>query len=148
MRSKSILTLIEELIMLLVFALAAALCLQAFVWAGNRSAQNERRDEAVIAAQSAAETIRHFGGDPSAALERAAEQLGGSWNTELLQLNYDEDWNVVAPEAAVYHLLAQSEESGLPGLEKAVLWVFQGSGSLDPLFTLEIAWQGEVGTDE
>lgn len=58
MRSKSPLTLIELIIMIAVFALAAALCLRAFVWADLKSADNQERDRAVILAQSTAETIK------------------------------------------------------------------------------------------
>lgn len=62
MRSKSPLTLIELIIMIAVFALAAALCLRAFVWADLKSAENQERDRAVILASSAAEEIKanHF----------------------------------------------------------------------------------------
>ena len=58
MRSKSPLTLIELIIMIAVFALAAALCLRAFVWADLKSASNQERDRAVILAQSTAEEIK------------------------------------------------------------------------------------------
>lgn len=58
MRSKSPLTLIELIIMIAIFALAAALCLRAFVWADLKSADNQSRDRAVIIAQSAAEEIK------------------------------------------------------------------------------------------
>ena len=58
MRSKSPLTLIELIIMIAVFALAAALCLRAFVWADLKSADNQERDRAVILAASTAEEIK------------------------------------------------------------------------------------------
>ena len=46
MKGKTPLTLLELTVMLLVFALAAALCLQAFVWADRSSARvaREHRD--------------------------------------------------------------------------------------------------------
>lgn len=58
MRSKSPLTLIELIIMIAVFAVAAALCLRAFVWADLKSADNQERDRALIVAQTAAEQIK------------------------------------------------------------------------------------------
>ena len=58
MRSKSPLTLIELIIMIAVFALAAALCLRSFVWADLKSADNQQRDRAVLLAQSTAEEIK------------------------------------------------------------------------------------------
>ena len=64
---------IEQLIMLLVFAMAAVLCLRAFFWSGNHSCQSEVRDQAVIAAQSAAERLKAAQGD----LRQALVPLGG-----------------------------------------------------------------------
>ena len=48
MKSKAPLMLMEQMVMLLVFALAAALCLQAFVKADEISKQAEARDRAVL----------------------------------------------------------------------------------------------------
>ena len=48
MRSKAPLMMIEQMVMLLVFALAAVLCLQAFTLSQNISQQNVYRDRAVI----------------------------------------------------------------------------------------------------
>ena len=53
MKSKAPLALIEQLVMLLVFALAAALCLRGFVWAELRSQRMEARTHAVTLVQSA-----------------------------------------------------------------------------------------------
>lgn len=79
MRSKAPLVLIEQMIMLLVFALAAALCLQAFVKADGISMQGENRSYAVVAAQNAAEVIRHSGGSMEHALSKAADRLGAEY---------------------------------------------------------------------
>ena len=48
MRSKAPLILMEQMVMLLVFALAAALCLQAFVKSDELSARGEARDRAAV----------------------------------------------------------------------------------------------------
>lgn len=58
MKSRAYLVLIEQLLMVLVFALAAALCLQGFAKAGEIAAQTARRDEAVLIAQNAAELLK------------------------------------------------------------------------------------------
>lgn len=47
MRSKAPLALMEQMVMVLVFALAAALCLQAFALADRISRQNAERDQAL-----------------------------------------------------------------------------------------------------
>ena len=62
MKSKAPLLLMEQMVMLLVFALAAALCLQAFVKSDGLSGNSEARDRAVTLCQTAAETVRHSGG--------------------------------------------------------------------------------------
>ena len=58
MKSKATLVLMEQLVMLLVFALAAALCLNVFARADEISKQTARRDEAVLIAQNAAEILK------------------------------------------------------------------------------------------
>lgn len=63
MKSRASLVLMEQLIMVLVFALAAALCLQVFVKADAISQQTARRDEAVVIAQNTAELLK-AGRDP------------------------------------------------------------------------------------
>ena len=67
-KSKAPLVMLEQMVMLLVFALAAALCLQAFVKSDQMSRNSEARDRAMILCQSAAEAIRQTNGDfPAAA---------------------------------------------------------------------------------
>ena len=61
MKSKAPLMLMEQMVMLLVFALAAALCLQAFVKADEISRRAEARDRAVILCQTVAEEIKAVG---------------------------------------------------------------------------------------
>lgn len=58
MKSRASLVLLEQLVMVLVFALAAALCLRCFAKAEALSAQTARRDEAVRMAQNAAELLK------------------------------------------------------------------------------------------
>lgn len=61
MRNKSTLVLIEHMVMLLVFALAAAVCLRMFALSGKLSRTYEATDRAVLAAQNAAEWIKQNG---------------------------------------------------------------------------------------
>lgn len=74
MRSKASLFLMEQLVMVLVFALAAAVCLQVFVRAEEISAETARRDEAVVIAQNAAELLK--AGDSAQEIE---QRLSGSY---------------------------------------------------------------------
>ena len=63
MKHKSSLLLMEQLIMLLVFALAAVLCLQIFIKADTLSRETEGQDRAVVLAQNAAALLKASGGD-------------------------------------------------------------------------------------
>ena len=72
MKNKSSLLLMEQLVMVLVFALAAALCLTAFVKADQISRETVRRDEAVLLAQNAAQVLKATSGDVELAMEEGA----------------------------------------------------------------------------
>ena len=71
MKNKSSLLLMEQLVMVLVFALAAALCLTAFVKADQISRETVRRDEAVLLAQNAAQVLKATSGDVARATATA-----------------------------------------------------------------------------
>lgn len=58
MKSKASLSLMELLVMILIFALAAALCMQVFARTQEISLETVRRDEAVVLAQNGAELLK------------------------------------------------------------------------------------------
>lgn len=80
MKNKGSLMLMELLIMILVFALAAALCLQLFVRANILSARTARTEDAFLLAANAAEVLKATGGD----FERAGNLSPGVLRLELL----------------------------------------------------------------
>lgn len=151
MRSKAPLLLMEQMVMLLVFALAAAICLQAFVKSDGLSGASEDRDRAVTLCQEAAEAVRHSGGDPKHALTRAAELLdttyGGYSETYPLQINYSADWTRSESREYAYCLRACGLESGVPGLCKALVKV-SDSTDTRTLFEIEVAWQVPAASAE
>ena len=63
MRSKAPLALMEQLVMVVVFALAAALCVRIFALSDRFSRECEIRDRAVSAVQNAAEALKACRGD-------------------------------------------------------------------------------------
>lgn len=136
MRSKAPLALMEQMVMVLVFALAAALCLQAFALADRISRQNAERDHALIAAQNAAEQIKQVRGDWDLAVER----YGGTWNGVMWGDGLDSDWNRGAGQA--YHLLVTPGESGSKFLGTADVAVYAADGRW--ICGLTVAWQQEV----
>ena len=67
MKRNASLALIEQVIMLLILILAAALCLRAFSWSDKQSLYYKDRDRAMVEVQSAAEVLKAYRGDFSAA---------------------------------------------------------------------------------
>ena len=139
MRSKAPLTLIEQAIMLVVFGLAAVLCLQAFVWADSASKDISGRDKALIQAQNAAEVLKSCCGD----MGKAADIYGGAWDGCIWEVYYDADWKQTPAESA-YRLTVMQKEPNLRYLGAAEVSVKRGDVQLAQL---NVAWQREVGSD-
>lgn len=112
MKHKTSLLLMEQLVMVLVFALAAALCLSAFVKADRISRETVRRDEAVLLAQNAAQVLKATSGDAVRAAEEAA--------------------------ASGYRLEIQPDDSQIELLGQAEIRVWQED---ELIFTLRTGWQ-------
>lgn len=74
MKNRTTLVLMEQLVMILVFALAAAICLQLFVGADRISQQTRQRDRAVELASNGAEIVKAAKGE----LSTVAAMLNGT----------------------------------------------------------------------
>jgi hypothetical protein len=140
MRSKAPLALIEQSIMLLVFAMASALCLRAFVWSDARSKYSERRDRAIIQVQSTAEVLKNCHGD----FEKAADIQGGSWDESSWLIWYDEEWEQSEDEGE-YYVRVVPEETDEDYLGAARIEAAQANGG--PLVSFKVCWQ-EVEQNE
>lgn len=140
MREKTPLLLMEQVVMILVFALAAAVCLKAFALSYEISRESEAKDRAAIAAQNAAELMKHHGGSAEEALQAAAAELGGKISGKSCYINYDEGWNTADSQAA-YLLEATTADTtdGLAGVEIRVLDC--GETGTESLFSLTVLWQ-------
>lgn len=148
MKSKAPLLLMEQMIMLLVFALAAALCLQAFVKSDASSRWIQNRDTAVNLVQNVAEVARSRGGDMGNALTETAEELGYHYEQGLLWQDFDENWASAGNGGEGFRLEAQGVPSDVPGLNVLKICVFTLSADepeTDILFEIETAWQMEGG---
>lgn len=145
MRSKTPLALMEQLVMVLVFALAAALCVQAFAVSNRISKTAAARDRAVQLAQSAAEIMKSCGKDMAEAQSAAMERLGGQRCQGVWYVLYDENWNEVSDNGSpdvVYRLEALPDsDSEQP---KAEVRVSTEDGKT--LIDLPVVWQ-EVDGD-
>ena len=126
MRNKAPLALLEQILMLLIFALAAVICLRVFLWSDDTSRHSARRDDALIHAQTVAETVKAHGGDFTA----AAAALHGTVEDGALVVTQED------------YTLRTEKEVPAPYLGRAEIVVEAGG---EVLFTLPIAWQ-EVGS--
>ena len=137
MRSKTPLALMEQVIMVLVFALAAALCLRVFVLSDRISRECEARDRAVPAVQTVAEILKNCRGD-FAETERLAEAALD--NIDILL--YHSDRTEHTEDALCITVLPANTESELLG--SAEVSALNDSG--DVIFSLTVSWQ-EVGSN-
>ena len=134
MRNKSFLPLIEQVCMIAVFAIVAVLCVQGFSLAYRISYHQEKKDEAVLAVQNAAETLKSTFGN----LEQAVEWNGGYQENDIWYVPYDEQWKPVAKEEAEFLLVAKRLECENDFLGGAIINAMWGG---EILFTLEVHWQ-------
>ena len=146
MKSKAPLALMEQLVMVLVFALAAALCVQAFFASDRMSRQGEARDRAVLLAQNTAEYLKEYGKEYGAeqTAQTLAQALGGTAETPervCVYLDGELSEDRPAPENAAYLLRVELEDAQCGGrLGRAEISVYQ-AGAAEPLFSIPAAWQ-------
>ena len=123
MRKTGMVGLLEMTVMLLIFALAAALCLQMFAWADSTTQDSMRRDEALINLQSTAEILKNSGGN----YEEAAQIYGGTWDGCRWVITCDG-----------YHIAVVPESTGIIGLGRARL---DAVAADQVVVSLTVCWQ-------
>ena len=127
MKTKSPLVLMEQLVMILVFALAAATCLRLFVLSDELSKHYAATDRAVLEAQTVAEQLKH-------------DSLTSDPHESNWEIAFDEDWNPTSSSApAAYHLSVAYEESDSVHRWCAIVTVCTTDG--DELITLPVSGQ-------
>ena len=139
MKSRAPLVMMEQLVMVLVFALAAAVCVRIFALSDRLSLENETRDRAVAAVQNAAETLKACRGDYGA----ASRLLGGTWDGTAWSISYDSGWSPLAEAAeGTSQVLAVPADSGqeLLGTAQVTASTWQGN----ELYSLSVAWQEDA----
>lgn len=137
MREKAPLLLMEQLLMVLVFALAAAVCVQAFVLSDRLSKDSEALDHAVVAAENAAEAWKHAEGDLTLLLQAEGGQLSQGLWWQLL----DEDWKITEETAdACYTVEVFPDERDEWGVRYAQVRVCPVNED-DVIYTLRTACQ-------
>ena len=137
MRNKAPLALMEQLIMILVFALASALCLRLFVYSDQVSVNGAARDQAAAVVQNAAEALKLSGGD----MEAAAELLGGEAAADGWRIGYDRDWQETDDKRPAFTVEANMIEDGDPLLCSAEISARTADDKA--LFQVTVCWQEE-----
>lgn len=143
MNRKAPLALMEQLVMVLVFALAAAVCIQAFVLAGRNSSRCAIRDRAVISAQSMAEVYKSCRGDE----DQAAKRYGGHVEQGAWVTYWDHNGKQVDDfKDAGYQIKVVPDQTQSRYLGHATLKASETDKNSRFSFVLNIAWQ-EVDDD-
>ena len=123
MKNKTFLPLIEQMIMILIFALAAAFCLQGFASADRLSKRQAVLTEAVVTVQNTAEILKSSHGD----YDLAAELLTGTVTDTGLQIQTED-----------YTLTATAAEEQLDSLASAKIKVLYKT---ETIYELTVSWQ-------
>lgn len=137
MNNKAPLALIGQLLMVLFFALAAAICLQAFAQSEYISQSSADRDTAILYAQNAAETLKSTHGD----LYKASLMLGGRVQKQTWMISYDRDWQIA--DHGDFQLTVTRASDTPEGLGAALVSVQNAKGT--ELFSMTCAWQEVLG---
>ena len=137
MKNKAPLSLMEQIIMLLVFALAAALCLQMFVLSGKMSRHIEAKEHAVTAVQNTAETVKLCLGDE----DEYSNVLSGVKTENGAVVYYSEDWQKTDENNAEYTVCIEEEQTKSALLGRAKITAQSENGT--ELFSVHVSWQEE-----
>lgn len=147
-RSKAPLSLMEQLIMVFVFAFAAAVCLQAFVYSDNLSKDETARELAATRATEVAEICKAVRGD----LEQAASQIEGTIvptdGGNSLEKSYSEDGlRVVLDTPTTETVTADAAFQKA----KVSVWEIPEEGEKAeeaPIYSMTVAWQTAGQTEK
>ena len=137
MKNKAPLALMEQLIMILVFALASALCLRLFVYSDQVSVSGAARDQAAAVVQNAAEALKLSGGS----MESLAGLLGGEADADGWRMGYDSSWQETDEKRPAFIAEAKITEDDIPLMGSAEVSASTADGK--PLFQVTVCWQEE-----
>lgn len=135
MNNKTYLPLIELIIMIAIFAVASALCLQGFAFAENISRHLEAKDRAVTIAENAAEELKHAAGDT----DKLVSLYGGETDGSVWRNFYDRDGHLTEADNAAFLLEARINEKADLLVSADVKIISEGQ----IVFQITVGWQEE-----
>lgn len=127
--SKSGLFLMELLMVILLFAVCAAICLQMLAFASLKAQQAEDLSYGSMTADSCASCFQAYNGN----LTQMATLLEGNVEGDRLVVDYDQDWQPTTQ--GIYQLIC--EKTGNKGEITVVKY-----GQTDPVYTLTVQVRG------
>ena len=128
-KSSTTLTLLEQIIMILVFAVAAAVSLRVFVYADSRSERNVVNDVAVNESRNVAEVLKSTGGD----FEKAAGLLQAAPSEKGLEKGWSNEYGS-------FFLSAEKVSAGTDGLGSAEIRV-KNLDTDEQVYAITVFWQ-------
>lgn len=131
-RKKTPLLLMEQLVMVLVFALSATFCIQAFVLSNQISKESQDKDRAVKVTQNIAESLIETKGD----LIQLKQRFGGKIEKDTWRIDLNEDWTE-SGDTAFFISVKKKEVKGYLGETKVIVKNQEGS----IFYKQDIAWQ-------
>ncbi len=103
--SKSGLFLMELMVVILLFAICGAICLQMFAYASQTAKDSQALRNAALSAKSVAACHRSMDGD----LEAVAQLLSGAVTETGLEIAYDDQWQIVDSQPTYVLALTQQD---------------------------------------
>ena len=139
MKSKSTLTLLELILMVLVFSLAAALCLRAFVWSSKTAGEDHIKAEAERNCQAVAEVLKAEHGNLNESLSKLGWSIWGG-RSDIPAVNFDKNWKVCDSPDGSYLLYVDVRRGTLSDpLGRADIYVTDGDNN--EIYRLVSSWQ-------
>lgn len=129
-------SLIELVVAVLLFSLAAAACVKIFVSAKLISDDGARLSGAITVAQSSAECFKAYGGN----VDEVSNMLGGTSNSNGFEISYDRNWKQTDRNGK-YILCAEVTTEGFLRLCKITV----KSGD-DDIYSISVASHGEAAS--
>jgi type II secretory pathway pseudopilin PulG len=135
MKNRTFLSLLEQITMIAIFAIAATICVRIFFKANSISEDRQRLDQATLVAQNAGETLKYASGDFS----QVASLLNGTSDENSVTVFYNNNWvQTEQQDHATFQLFIRRQPSDTPQLGKANVSVKHRD---KVIFFITVAWQ-------
>lgn len=123
--------LIEQILAILVFAVAAAICVQLFANAYLQSRANGELNYALLTAQNGAEAFKAAHGDWQATADILDDRVETIDGKATICLTYDSNWQTVDDANAAYIMELSAANTATPGLNQADITIREANATSD-----------------